>query len=234
MGLQRAQAKSVRGRRSKLLIGVARPRGTVSDAPAPAGLRLLSGHLDGERQARLLADVRAVVRAAPLFVPTMPRTGKPFSVRMTNCGVLGWVSDKSGGYRYQAAHPDTGMPWPAMPQMLMQLWEEVAGYPAAPQACLVNYYAAGAKMGSHRDEDEEDLAAPVVSVSLGDEAVFHVGGAARRDPKQRFVLKSGDVVVLAGPARLLYHGVDAVHAGTSGLLAEGGRFNLTLRRVTRP
>ena len=173
-----------------------------------------------------------MIAAAPLYPPTMPRTGKPFSVRMTNCGPLGWVSDAAGGYRYQAAHPVTGRPWPPMPTTLVEIWEAVTGYPNPPEACLVNYYGPAAKMGSHRDEDEEDKSAPVVSVSLGDDATFHVGGLKRSDPKQRLVLRSGDVFVLGGDARLAYHGIDRIHAGTSGLLTEGGRINLTLRRVT--
>jgi DNA oxidative demethylase len=181
----------------------------------------------------LLADLRAVLEAAPLFIPRMPRSGRPFSVRMSNCGRLGWVSDKDGGYRYQPTHPGTGLPWPAMPQPLLDLWDEVADYSHHPEACLINYYSGDARMGSHRDADEEDFAAPVVSVSLGDDAVFHVGGRERTGSKRRLVLKSGDVVVLGGEARLAYHGIDRILPGTSCLLAEGGRLNLTLRRVGR-
>jgi DNA oxidative demethylase len=202
-------------------------------APWPEGFRHLSGHLSHARQAELLDRIKSVLAEAPLYVPTMPRTGKPFSVRMSNCGPLGWVSD-GAGYRYQALHPVTGRSWPAMPDMLLQLWREVADYPAPPEACLVNYYRVGAKMGSHRDEDEEELRAPVVSVSLGEDATFHVGGLQRSAPKRRLLLRSGDVVILAGGARMAYHGIDRIHAGTSTLLAEGGRLNLTLRRVTRP
>ena len=194
----------------------------------------MAGYLSPDQQAALLASIRAVISRAPLFAPTMPRTGKPFSVRMTNCGPLGWVSDATGGYRYQATHPVTSRPWPPMPTLLVKLWDGITGYPAGPEACLVNYYAAFAKMGSHRDEDEQDKAAPVVSISLGDDAAFHVGGLRRSDPKQRLVLRSGDVFVLGGAARLAYHGIDRIHAGTSRLLPEGGRFNLTLRRVTPP
>ncbi|MGE0849239.1 MAG: alpha-ketoglutarate-dependent dioxygenase AlkB [Hyphomicrobiaceae bacterium] len=196
------------------------------------GFRHLPAHLSPEQQAELLGEIREVLVAAPLYAPTMPRTGKPFSVRMTNCGPMGWVSDKLGGYRYQPMHPLTGRPWPAMPTLLLRIWQDAAGYPAPPEACLINYYAKGAKMGSHRDEDEEEAAAPVVSISLGDDATFHVGGLRRSDPKQRMVLRSGDVVVLGGSARMAYHGIDRVHAGTSRLLPEGGRLNLTLRRVT--
>jgi alkylated DNA repair protein (DNA oxidative demethylase) len=156
------------------------------------------------------------------------------SVRMTNCGPLGWITDKEGGYRYQATHPVTGRPWPPMPSMLLALWAELAQYPAPPEACLVNYYASPAKMGLHQDKDEEDFSAPVLSVSLGDTAIFRAGGGTRKEPTRKFELRSGDVVVLAGEDRLAYHGVDRILPGTSDLLQEGGRINLTLRRVTKP
>jgi alkylated DNA repair protein (DNA oxidative demethylase) len=191
------------------------------------------GHLSADDQSRLLAQIREVIAAAPLFKPTMPGSGKPFSVMMTNCGELGWVSDRAGGYRYQTIHPSTGRPWPPIPQQLIALWTELSCYPAPPEACLVNYYAAGAKMGSHRDLDEDDRAAPVLSLSLGDDAVFHIGGLSRRDRKRHITLRSGDVAMLAGSARMAFHGIDRVIAGTSRLLAEGGRMNLTLRRVRR-
>jgi alkylated DNA repair protein (DNA oxidative demethylase) len=190
--------------------------------------------LDRGAQEALLAALRAIISGAPLFTPTMPRSGKPMSVRMTNCGPLGWVTDKERGYRYQAMHPVTGKPWPAMPRMLLELWEEVAAYPHPPEACLVNYYAGAAKMGLHQDRDEEDFDAPVLSVSLGDTGVFRVGGRSRKDPTQKFELRSGDVFVLGGADRLAYHGIDRILPGTSDLLPEGGRFNLTLRRVTKP
>ena len=199
---------------------------------SPDGFLHLSGYLGRARQDDLLGHLRSVLAEAPLYVPTMPRTGKPFSVHMTNCGPLGWVSDKAAGYRYQAEHPLTGRPWPAMPELLLELWREVANYPAPPEACLVNYYGGSAKMGSHRDADEADIRAPVLSVSLGDDATFHIGGLQRACPRRRLLLRSGDVVVLAGAARMAYHGVDRIHPGTSDLLPEGGRLNLTLRRVT--
>ncbi|KAB2915874.1 MAG: alpha-ketoglutarate-dependent dioxygenase AlkB [Hyphomicrobiaceae bacterium] len=198
-----------------------------------AGLRHLPGYLNAREQTLVLQRVRAVISDAPPFVPRMPRTGRPFSVRMTNCGPLGWVSDQAGGYRYQATHPETGRPWPAMPPMLIDLWRALTAYPAQPEACLINFYAAGARMGAHRDADEEDKAAPVVSISLGDDAIFHVGGARRNDPKQRIRLRSGDVVVLGGAARMAYHGIDRILPATSRLLAESGRINLTLRRVNK-
>jgi DNA oxidative demethylase len=197
-------------------------------------LAYLAGKLDPTAQVALLAALRRIIAAAPLFTPTMPRSGKPMSVRMTNCGPLGWVTDRERGYRYQATHPVTGAPWPPLPPLLLALWDDVAGYEAPPEACLVNYYAGAAKMGLHQDKDEVDFAAPVLSVSLGDTAMFRVGGLRRKDPTQSFELRSGDVVLLAGEDRLAFHGIDRVLPGTSDLLPEGGRFNLTLRRVTKP
>jgi alkylated DNA repair protein (DNA oxidative demethylase) len=196
------------------------------------GFRHLPGYLDETAQAALLGEVRRAMTAAPLYVPAMPRTGREMSVRMTNCGRLGWLTDKAKGYRYEARHPVTGLPWPPIPSLALRIWLDVAECPAAPEACLVNYYGPRARMGSHRDADEQDVAAPVVSISLGDDAVFHVGGLTRSEPRTRLRLGSGDVVVLGGKARLAYHGVDRILAGTSRLLAEGGRINLTLRRVT--
>jgi DNA oxidative demethylase len=196
------------------------------------GLRLLPGHLDRNGQADLLAAVRAVSAAAPPFTPRMPKSGRPFTVRMSNCGPLGWVSDRSG-YRYQPTHPETGRPWPPIPATLLALWDELARHPDPPEACLINFYAPTAKMGLHQDRDEEDFAAPVVSISLGDSCLFRVGGLKRSEPTRAFRLSSGDVLVLGGDARLAFHGVDRVYAGTSSLLPEGGRINLTLRRVTR-
>jgi DNA oxidative demethylase len=198
------------------------------------GMNYFPQALDRAEQSALLAQLRRIIAEAPLFTPTMPRSGTPMSVRMTNCGPLGWVTDKERGYRYQATHPLTGRTWPPIPQMLLDLWDEVARYKAPPEACLVNYYAGSAKMGLHQDKDEEDFAAPVLSVSLGDTGIFRVGGRSRKDPARMVELKSGDVVVLGGEDRLAYHGIDRVLGGTSDLLPEGGRFNLTLRRVTRP
>jgi alkylated DNA repair protein (DNA oxidative demethylase) len=184
-------------------------------------------------QRALIGEIREIIERAPLFTPTMPRSGKPMSVRMSNAGPLGWVTDKRG-YRYQATHPITGAPWPAIPRMLLDLWERLAEYRHPPEACLINYYAGGAKMGLHQDRDEEVFDAPVLSVSLGDTGIFRVGGTTRKGPTQKFELASGDVFVLGGEERLAFHGIDRVLQGTSSLLEEGGRFNLTLRRVTKP
>jgi DNA oxidative demethylase len=192
-----------------------------------------SSYLDRPAQEALLAEIRTVMQAAPAYMPRMPRTGKPMSVRMTNCGPLGWVTDETG-YRYQSTHPETGKPWPAMPEMVRRLWDELADYRHPAESCLINVYGADARMGLHQDRDEKDFAAPVVSLSLGDTCLFRVGGTRRSDPTRSFKLASGDAVVLAGEARLAYHGVDRIIAGSSTLLSEGGRINLTLRRVTPP
>jgi alkylated DNA repair protein (DNA oxidative demethylase) len=203
-------------------------------ASLPDGVRFLPRFFDPAAQARLLGDIRRAIAAAPLFVPRMPRSGKPMSVRMTNCGELGWVTDKERGYRYQPLHPGTGNPWPPIPPLLFAIWRQVADYPAPPQACLVNYYDASARMGLHQDRDEKDFSAPVVSVSLGCDCRFRIGGAKRGDPATGLTLRSGDVLVLGGASRLAHHGVDRIVAGSSDLLAEGGRINLTLRRVDLP
>ena len=197
------------------------------------GLQFLPGRFGPDQQREMVETLRAAVAEAPLFIPVMPRTGRPFTVRMTNLGPLGWVSDRAG-YRYQSTHPETGQPWPAIPDALLALWRQVSGYPHDPQACLVNFYNGGARMGLHRDADEEDFAAPVLSVSLGDTAVFRIGEPERGGKTETLKLASGDVLVMGGTSRLCYHGIDRVLAGTSTLLKDGGRINLTLRRVTRP
>jgi len=194
------------------------------------GLIYYPDYLDRPAQESLLDAVRAVTREAPLFTPRMPRTGKPFSVSMTNCGRLGWVSDERG-YRYQPTHPDTGAPWPAMPAQVLEAWSDLSGYPHPPDACLVNFYEPNARMGMHQDKDEEELAAPVVSLSLGATALFRYGGLARTDPTRSIRLRSGDAIVFGGPARLIFHGIDRLIAGSSDLLPQGGRVNLTLRKV---
>ena len=197
------------------------------------GLRLLPGYLDGVAQKSVLAAIRAVVERAPLYTPRMPKSGKPMSVRMTNCGPLGWVTDERG-YRYQPTHPETGEPWPPIPDALLEVWSDLANYGHAPEACLINVYGPEARMGLHQDRDEDEFDAPVVSLSLGDTCLFRVGGTRRSDPTRSVRLASGDAAVLGGEARLAFHGVDRILPGTSTLLPEGGRVNLTMRRVTRP
>lgn len=200
----------------------------------PDGFKLLPGRIGPVEQAALVETILDKIAQSPLYQPAMPRTGKPLSVRMTNFGPLGWVTDKEKGYRYEPAHPVTGALWPAMPQALLDLWEAETGWPDPPEACLVNWFAPGARMGLHVDNDEQALNAPVLSVSLGDKARFRLGGPERKDPTASFVLGSGDVVVLGGAARQCHHGVDRIYPGTSQALPEAwrpGRINLTLRRV---
>ena len=193
------------------------------------GFRLLPGRLSPQAQADLLAQVLTRVEQAPLVHQVTP-SGKPMSVAMTSLGSLGWTTD-AAGYRYEPHHPLTGQAWPDIPQALLDLWAELADPDVPPDACLINFYNAEAKMGLHQDRDEADLKFPVLSVSLGDTAVFRIGGAKRSDPTQSVKLASGDVCLLAGEARLFHHGVDRILAGSSRLLPNGGRINLTLRRA---
>ena len=197
----------------------------------PYGAKWVPQCLDRLEQEALVDQIRQIAAEAPLFVPRMPKTGKPMSVRMTNCGPLGWVTTKEEGYRYQATHPETGKSWPDIPQKLLELWGEYAQYPLPPQACLVNFYEASAKMGLHQDKDEENFEAPVLSISLGDSCLFRIGGQMRKDPTTSFKLNSGDVMLLTGESRMAFHGVDKIYSGTSTLLKQEGRINLTLRRV---
>ncbi len=196
----------------------------------PAGFRYLPAHLDREAQQTLMAAVTDLLAAAPLYRPSMPRSGRPLSVEMSNAGTLGWISDKRG-YRYSPRHPVTGAPWPAIPDPLLRLWRELTSCEADPECCLINLYREGARMGLHQDRDEEDFEIPVVSLSLGDSAVFRLGGTTRRGTTRSWKLSSGDAVVLAGAARLAFHGIDRVMTGSSRLIPGGGRINLTLRRV---
>jgi len=196
-----------------------------------AGAGLYPGFLGRDAQEALRDEILAILVEAPLFRPRMPRTGKPLSVRMSNCGPLGWVSDESG-YRYQPRHPETGRPWPPMSRRLMDAWAALAPTAPPPEACLINFYDGKARMGLHQDRDEQEMSAPVLSLSLGDSALFRLGGLKRNDPTRAFPLSSGDALILGGASRLAFHGVDRVVSGSSTLLPQGGRINLTLRRVT--
>ena len=198
------------------------------------GVSVWRGWLDLSRQRTLLDEIDAVLEQAPPFRPTMPQSGRPFSVRMSNAGQLGWVSDRNG-YRYQRHHPEIGRPWPVIPASALDVWRALADYPAPPEACLVNLYDETARMGLHQDRDEAALDAPVVSISLGASARFRVG-STRSGPTRSLTLESGDVLVLGGVSRLAFHGIDRVFPGTSplpSLPAGAERINLTLRRVTK-
>ena len=192
------------------------------------GVTVWPGWLSPEDQAAMVGEIREVVAAAPLVTPETPR-GRKMSVKMTAAGHFGWISDRRG-YRYAPQHP-SGVAWPPIPASVLAVWRAVAGVDRDPQCCLVNWYAEGARMGLHQDRDEADFAMPVVSISLGDDALFRVGGTERGGKTQSIWLKSGDVAVLGGAARLAYHGIDRVRPGSSTLLPRGGRINLTLRVV---
>ncbi len=192
------------------------------------GFEIHKSLLDAEAQSSLVAVVRQVVKAAPLFRSDTPY-GKPMSVRMTAAGTYGWHSDKTG-YRYLPAHP-SGKPWPPIPPEVLVIWDQVTGLERQPECCLINYYAPDAKMGMHQDKDEASFEWPVVSISLGDEALFRIGNTTRGGKTESIWLQSGDVAVMGGDARLRYHGVDRIRAGSSTLLPKGGRINLTLRVV---
>ena len=202
------------------------------DRPVPTlqlrGFDIHAGLISAAQQADWVDDIRAVVAAAPLVSPVTPG-GRPMSVRMTAAGRLGWVTDR-GGYRYVARHPGGG-DWPPIPARVLDLWHRVTGLAREPDCCLINFYGEGARMGLHQDKDEGDFTFPVLSVSLGDDALFRMGGVDRPAPTQSLWLRSGDVVVMGGEARLAWHGIDRVRHGSSALLPKGGRINLTLRVV---
>lgn len=195
------------------------------------GVMIWRRYFDEGTQAVLLGEVLGLAGHAPFYQPRMPRSGRPFSVQQTNFGPLGWYSDQSG-YRYVERHPFTGAPWPRIPETLNAAWDRLTGFGASPECCLLNLYHVGARMGLHQDRDEQALDAPVLSVSLGDDAVFRIGATTRRSQSRAVLLNSGDVLLFGGIARLAYHGVDRIVPGTCALLPAGGRINLTLRRVT--
>lgn len=192
------------------------------------GVEVWKGHLDRGAQRAIVAAVNPILATAPLFGPTTMR-GQRMSVRITSAGRVGWVSDRRG-YRYEPAHP-SGVAWPDIPAPVLDVWDAVTGLDRGPDSCLINYYGEGARMGMHQDRDEGDFAWPVVSVSLGDDALFRIGNRERGGSTESVWLGSGDVVVLGGPARLAYHGIDRIRYGSSRLLDPGGRINLTLRVV---
>ena len=187
---------------------------------------LWQGYLDRPHQQALVEDIRAVLRQAPLFAPITPR-GKPMSVRLSSAGDVGWVADRSG-YRYSPTHPN-GQPWPAIPVTVLAIWKALAPQARLPDCCLINWYGPEARMGLHQDRDEADFAQPVLSISLGDDGLFRIGNTTRGGTTQSVWLKSGDVLSMGGPARLVYHGVDRIRPGSSTLLGAPGRINLTLR-----
>lgn len=192
------------------------------------GFGIFKSILNSEDQSTLVEALRAVVVEAPLFSPQTPY-GKPMSVKMTSAGKYGWFSDRSG-YRYTTRHPN-GRPWPSIPQQILGIWHELVSHQREPDCCLINYYGEGARMGMHQDKDEADFSWPVLSISLGDDGLFRIGNRTRGGKTESLWLSSGDAVLMGGEARLTYHGVDRIRFGSSNLLQQGGRINLTLRVV---
>lgn len=192
------------------------------------GFEIYKHFVKSDQQKALVADLRQVVSEAPLFSPQTPY-GKPMSVKMTSAGKYGWFSDRSG-YRYTTSHPN-GAAWPPIPERVSALWSELVSKERGPDCCLINYYQEGARMGLHQDKDEADFAWPVMSISLGDEGLFRIGNVERGGKTESLWLESGDVVLMGGEARLTFHGLDRIRYGSSQLLPNGGRINLTLRVV---
>ena len=188
---------------------------------------------DRAQQCRLLEDIRQIIDTAPLYHPIMPHSGYEMSAQSTNCGTLGWYSDQEKGYRYQKTHPLTQQPWPALPASFLQIWQQFSNHQNLPDCGLINYYNHDAKMGLHLDSDEEDFTAPVLSISLGDQAQFIIGGLTRKDKTQSLKLSSGDLIILGGQMRKVYHGISKLYPHSSTLLPETGRFNITLRKAGR-
>ncbi len=193
------------------------------------GVEIHRALLDRAAQRAVVEALRPVLKAAPLFTPET-RFGRPMSVRMTSAGRFGWISDRRG-YRYEPRHPQ-GTQWPDIPEPVLDIWRAVAGDRRMPESCLINFYGTGARMGMHQDRDEADFSCPVVSISLGDDALFRIGNPTRGGATESLWLSSGDVAVMGGAARLTYHGIDRIRFGSSSLLPDGGRINLTLRVVT--
>ena len=220
------RCKNAEGQELRYFLGVAWVPDLFSEPVDLMGVRIHPGYLDRVAQDSLVHDLRGVASHAPFQRYETPG-GRKLSVRMTAAGARGWMTDRSG-YRYSEERPGGGR-WPEIPDSVLRVWRELSGVTRDPDSCLVNFYGEGARMGLHQDRDETDLTWPVVSISLGDDALFRVGGVEKPAPSKSQWLKSGDVAVIAGEARLAYHGIDRIKFRSSDLLPEGGRINLTLR-----
>ena len=201
----------------------------ISTTEVKRGFIVHRNFLSLNKQMELVESIREIVRQAPFNTLRTP-SGKKMSVKMTSAGNCGWFSDQSG-YRYESLQPD-GNPWPPISPLVLEIWQNLVSMEKDPDTCLINYYEANAKMGLHQDRDEKDLSWPVLSISLGDEALFRIGNTYRGGKTESFWLHSGDVVIMGGDARLCYHGIDRIKFGTSNLLRQSGRINLTLRVVS--
>ena len=193
------------------------------------GFDVHKGYLDKLSQTALIEEIRRIAAKAPMFPPQTPG-GKPMSVKITSAGKMGWSSDKSG-YHYTSCHPN-GTAWPAIPETIVALWHQLTKLEREPDCCLINYYGEGARMGMHQDRDEADFDQPVISISLGDEALFRIGSETKGGKTESLWLRSGDVIRLGGAARLIHHGIDRIKSGSSTLLKNGGRISLTLLVVS--
>ena len=193
----------------------------------------LKQYLTIEQQQHLLTLSREVYMASPMWTPTTKR-GNRYSYQNTSCGKYGWISDEKG-YYYSQTNPVNQKPFPEIPSFINQLAVDVAklvGFDSyLPETCLINYYKQSSRLGLHQDNSEKNLSAPIISISLGDDAVFMLGTKRYSDKPQKILLKSGDIFILYGDARMAYHGIKQINPGTSNLLKNGGRLNLTIRQV---
>ena len=192
------------------------------------GVQIFKGLIDVKNQHQMVDDLRDVISKAPMRSPITPN-GHKMSVRMSAAGRYGWCSDQFG-YQYVDRQGD-GQPWPDIPNIIAGLWAQLVSAQRSADCCSINYYDQSAKMGLHQDKDESDFNWPVLSISLGDDALFRVGNVTRGGKTESVWLNSGDVVLIGGDARLAYHGIDRIKFGSSTLLKKAGRINLTLRVV---
>lgn len=192
----------------------------------------LKHYLNLPQQRRFLELARQIASTSPLFQPLM-YSGKKINCQMTSCGDFGWISDRNG-YRYDRLHPSTHKPFPPMPKefsdLAIKIAKSVGEFDYKPQSCLINYYQKSGKLGIHQDNTEHNLLPAIISISLGDDAIFAIGGKKYSDPVSEITLKSGDVFVLHGDSRLFFHGIKKI-IPSSNLLKNGGRLNLTIRQV---
>ena len=201
--------------------------------PLPNGFQVKSLAIDKKSQSQLLASVQAIWAEAPCE-PTQVRSGYQASARMTNCGRVGWWSDRQG-YRYTTTNPKSGKPWPLMPELFIETLKTVLAKTSAagfqPDACLINHYENRAKMGLHQDKDEADFSYPIVTVCLGAAADFLIGGLKRSDKPHTVLVESGDVIIMGGESRMRFHGIRKIYPGTSPIAGLDGRISLTFRRA---
>jgi Alkylated DNA repair protein len=193
----------------------------------------LKQYLNTSQQKRFLELARQIPLISPLFQPVMPN-GKQFNCKMTSCGDFGWISDRNG-YRYDRLHPFTHQPFAPMPKEFSDLAIKIANsigeFDYKPQSCLINYYPISGRLGIHQDNTEKNLVPAIISISLGDDAIFAIGGNKYSDRIHEILLKSGDILVLHGNSRLFFHGIKRIVPFTSNLLKNGGRLNFTIRQV---